>query len=103
DRGPNGKPIVPKVVLRAIPVTMPGNAIGRITANEIVSRPKNWFRATAIDASVPRARAMAVAPSATPMEVTNAARRPVFSNASTTHWVVKPVGGQADVPLALNA
>ena len=29
-----------KVVLRAMPVTIPGRAIGRITRNEIVSRPK---------------------------------------------------------------
>ena len=29
-----------KVALSAIPVTMPGSAIGRMTRNEIVSRPK---------------------------------------------------------------
>ena len=29
-----------KVAFNAIPVTIPGNAIGRITTNEIVSRPK---------------------------------------------------------------
>ena len=30
-----------KVELSAIPVTIPGSAIGRMTRNEIVSRPKN--------------------------------------------------------------
>ncbi len=29
-----------KVLLSATPVTIPGSAIGRITRNEIVSRPK---------------------------------------------------------------
>ena len=29
------------VEFRAMPVTMPGSAIGRITKNEMVSRPKN--------------------------------------------------------------
>ena len=49
------------VELSAMPVTIPGRAIGRITRNEIVSRPKKRWRATAIEASVPRIRASAVA------------------------------------------
>ena len=52
-----------KVELSAIPVTIPGRAIGRMTRNEIVSRPKKRWRATAIEASVPRTRASAVASS----------------------------------------
>ena len=50
-----------KVVFRATPVTMPGSAIGRITRNEIVSRPKKLKRATASEASVPRTSATVVA------------------------------------------
>ncbi len=38
---PSSIPIARKAVLSAMPVTMPGSAIGRITMNEIVSRPKN--------------------------------------------------------------
>ena len=40
-KSPSGTPSVANVVDSAIPVTMPGRAIGRITTNEIVSRPKN--------------------------------------------------------------
>ena len=49
------------VELSAMPVTIPGSAIGRMTRNEIVSRPKNRWRATAIEASVPSSSASAVA------------------------------------------
>ena len=50
-----------KVELSAIPVTIPGSAIGRITRKEIVSRPKKRCRATASEASVPSTSAIAVA------------------------------------------
>ena len=36
-----------KVALSAMPVTMPGSAIGSTTRNEIVLRPKKSKRATA--------------------------------------------------------
>ena len=52
-------------------VTIPGNAIGRISANEIESRPKNLARAIANDASVPSVRAISVAKIPTRNEFTN--------------------------------
>ena len=56
------------VACSASPVTIPGSAIGRITANVITSRPKNRYRETASDASVPRMSAIAVAPTAAMIE-----------------------------------
>ncbi len=38
---PRSTPNVRNVELRAMPVTIPGSAIGRITTNDTVSRPKN--------------------------------------------------------------
>ena len=38
---PSGSSTVLKVAFSAMPVTIPGSAIGRMTRNEIVSRPKN--------------------------------------------------------------
>ena len=100
---PSGRPVVANVVLRAIPVTMPGSAIGKITTNETTSRPKNRCRATASAASDPSRRAISVAPSATTIEVRKASRRPVFAIAISTHFRDSEVGGQAEVPLSLNA
>ena len=42
------------VACSASPVTIPGSAIGRMTRNEIVSRPKKRERDTASAASVPK-------------------------------------------------
>ena len=61
---PNGSGRLRKVAFSAIPVTIPGSAIGRMTRNEIASRPKKRCRATAIAASEPSTSAIAVAPSA---------------------------------------
>ena len=52
-----------KVAFSAMPVTIPGSASGRITRNEIVSRPKKRCARPAIAASVPSTSAIAVAPS----------------------------------------
>ena len=38
---PSGNDRVANVVLSAMPVTMPGRAIGRMITNEIASRPRN--------------------------------------------------------------
>ncbi len=70
-----------KVSLIAIPVTIPGSAIGMMTRNEIVSRPKKRWRETASEASVPSTIAIAVAAQAALIEVTNASRAPEFSTA----------------------
>ena len=79
-----------KVLLSATPVTIPGRAIGRITRNEIVSRPKKRWRATASEARVPSTIAIAVAASPAFSEV---------SNASWAKWsfdrLREPVEGQS--------
>src|SRR5918995_1613559 len=92
-----------KVELSAIPVTIPGRAIGRITRKEIVSRPKKRCRATASDARVPRTSATAVASSPTLTEVQKASRAPGLPKALSNHSSVKPGGGQSSVDEELNA
>ena len=49
----------------AMPVMMPGSAIGRMTSSEMVSRPKNFVRDTAAAQSVPSTSAIAVEIAAT--------------------------------------
>ena len=71
-RRPSGRPVVAKVVLRAIPVTMPGSAIGKITTNDTASRPKKPWRATANAARLPSTRAIPVAPRAARSDVMSA-------------------------------
>ena len=74
-----------KVELSAMPVTIPGSAIGRITRNEIVSRPKKRWRATASDARVPRIIATPVASSPTFTEYQSASRAPTLLIAFSNH------------------
>ncbi len=71
---PNGPSTSVMVACSASPVTMPGSAIGRITAKVITSRPKNEYRATAREASVPRTRARAVATRAARIDSFSASR-----------------------------
>ena len=100
---PNGSGRLRKVAFSAIPVTIPGNAIGRMTRNEIASRPKNRYRATAIAASEPSTSAIAVAPSAAFSETRSASRTPGLSIARPNHFVVKPSIGHTSDRLSLNA
>src|SRR6476660_3197186 len=90
-----------KVLLRATPVTIPGSAIGRITRNEIVSRPKNRWRDTASEARVPSTSAIAVAAIPALIEVKKASRAASLSNAFENHSVVRLGGGQARILLEL--
>src|ERR1700761_1538701 len=92
-----------KVLERAMPVTTPGRAIGRITRKEIVSRPKKRLRATAIAAIVPSNRAIAVAATPAFSEVRKASLAPSLLNAWLNQWVVQPGGGQARILLELKA
>src|SRR2546428_12756671 len=43
-----------------IPVMIPGSAIGKVTRNDTVSRPKNLLRCTAAAARGPKTSALAV-------------------------------------------
>jgi hypothetical protein len=92
-----------KVSDSATPVTIPGNAIGRITRNDTVSRPKKRWRATASEASVPSTSAIPVATSPTLTEVTSALPAPLPWNAWLNQWVVKPGGGHWRMFDELNA
>lgn len=99
---PSGDSTVRKALLSAMPVTMPGSAIGRMTSSDTVSRPKNRYRCTANAAIVPSTHATAVAPRPALTEVHSADRTPPFCQARDHHSPVTWVGGQANVLSALN-
>ena len=101
---PNGSGRLRKVVFSAMPVTIPGSAIGRMTRNEIASRPKKRCRATASAASEPSRSAIAVAPSAAFTERSSASRTPgLSSTARPNHFVVRPGIGQTSERRSLKA
>src|SRR6478735_9157631 len=86
--------IVRKKLLSAMPVMIPGSAIGRMTRRFTALRPKNSNRCRASERSVPSTREMAVATTATCTLVSTAAIAPWLWNALTHHSSVKPGGGQ---------
>src|SRR5512140_1014218 len=88
---------------RASAVTMPGNAIGSTSTNEMASRPKNRNRCTAKDANVPRKSAMHVAETPALIELKNAGLSSGFCHATANHLVVKRRGGQAALMFLLKA
>ena len=94
---PNGVSTSRNVAFSAMPVTMPGSAIGSTTRNEIVSRPKKRWRATANAASVPSSSAISVAPVAAFIDVSSASRTPGLWNALSNHSSVKPGIGHFSV------
>src|SRR3990172_4260279 len=77
----------------AIPVMMPGRAIGKTMKSERVSRPKNFDLHTAPAARVPRTKAITVATAATPSDSDSASRTSGLRAATPNHWVVSPGGG----------
>ena len=91
------------VACSASPVTIPGSAIGRMTAKVMTSRPKKRYRATASDASVPSTSAIAVAQSAAMTEILSASRTSSLSNATENHFVLQSSIGHACVTCSLNA
>ena len=92
-----------KVALSAMPVTIPGSASGRMTRNEIVSRPKKRLRETASAASVPSTSAIAVAPSPAFTEVQSASRTPGLWKALSNQSSVSPSIGHDCERELLNA
>ena len=60
-----GSKTVCKVVLSAIPETIPGSAIGKTTNKEIADLPKKLYLETAKATQVPSTNAIAVAPKPT--------------------------------------
>ena len=89
------------VALSAMPVTMPGRAIGSSSTNDTVSRPKKRNRWTANAASEPSRIAMSVAPAAACSESRSASRMSGFVTASAYQWVVQSVIGQVWLRSAL--
>jgi hypothetical protein len=94
--------IVRKALFSAMPVTMPGNAIGRITSSDTASRPKNLYRCSDIAASVPSTSATAVDSRPTTTEVRSASSAPALCAARDHHCRVKPAGGQPNARSLLN-
>ncbi len=91
---PRSMPNVRNVVPSAMPVTIPGSAMGSTTRKLITSRPKNRKRATAMAVSVPRSSAMSVAPVAARSEATSASRTPPSAAARENQSRVSPRMGQ---------
>src|SRR5215207_7966057 len=86
--------IVRKKLFSAIPVMMPGSAIGRMMSRLIASRPKNENRCSAIEMRVPSTSEMIVAMIAICTLVSTASRAPALWKARPHHSRVKPGGGQ---------
>ena len=87
----------PMAVRNAIPVTMPGKAIGSNNRKEMDSRPKKLLRYTAAAANVPKIRAAAVATLATCNDNVRERQRSARCNATPNHLVVKPGNGKVYV------
>ena len=100
---PSGCSVVVIALDSAMPVTMPGSAIGSTMRIDTASRPKNRYRATANDAIVPSTSATAVAPSAGLHGggQRRPARRGCARRGSTTRRS-SPLGGQPNVRSVLN-
>jgi hypothetical protein len=90
-----------KTLFRAIPVTIPGSAIGSTKRRDIASLPKNSYLDIAAAASEPRMSAIEVAIRAVMTERITASRIPSLAAALLHQTVVKPVGGQANDLLVL--
>src|SRR3954453_19218301 len=88
---------------RAMPVTMPGSAIGSTRRNDTASRPKNENRATPNAAIEPMTSATPVATNATRTESHTAERTSSECHASENHFVVKPGMGPDGTFDLLNA
>ena len=89
----NGISIVWYAERSAMPVTMPGSAMGKMSSSEIASRPKNRVRARPAAASVPSTMASAVDTSATRNDRPIAVHTSSRSQAAANHFVVRAGGG----------
>src|ERR1700681_744617 len=83
-----------KKELSDMPVMMPGRARGRIKANEMTSRPKNWKRWMAKAAIDPRISDVTVANSPDSIESSKARRTSGSSEVRLNHFRVIPGIGQ---------
>ena len=90
----NGMSIRLKAERSAMPVMMPGSAMGRMTRSEIVSRPKNFVRDTAAAISVPMTMEISVATLATFTDRISASQTSGRFHAAANHFSVRPGGGK---------
>ncbi|MCY1455369.1 hypothetical protein D9M71_725000 [compost metagenome] len=79
---------------RAIPVMMPGRAMGRISISEMLSLPKKSRRYSAPAARVPRIMAISVATAAIFTDSTMASSTSLRWAAMKNHFRVKPCNGK---------
>ena len=77
----------------AMPVMMPGSAIGSTNSSVTDSRPRKRLFASANAASVPRTIAMQVATDATESDIRSAAQMSSRANATENQCSVRPGGG----------
>ena len=77
----------------AMPVMIPGSAIGKITNSDITSRPKNAVRETAAAHKVPSTSAITVEMEATFTESCSASQTSGRFQVTASHLAVKPGGG----------
>ena len=89
--------------LSAMPVMIPGSAIGSTSRNDTVSRPKKRKRAIANAAAEPSTSAVAVASERRATESQIAVRTSVACHATRNQCVVKPGIGQLWMFDLLNA
>jgi hypothetical protein len=84
----------PSAERSAMPVTMPGSAMGSTSRNDTASRPKKRLRDTAAAASVPSTSATAVAILATRSERNSACQKSLRPAATANHRSVSAGGGK---------
>ena len=89
--------ITSNAFFNAIPVTMPGRAIGRITSRDSELRPKKRYRDSPNARSVPRNRASPIASSPTWTLTPTACSAPPLLHASPHQCSVYDGGGQPNV------
>src|SRR5262245_61723644 len=77
----------------AIPVTMPGRAMGRRISNEMKSLPKNRVRYSAPAANVPSTMAIRVAVPATRIDIQSACQKSARPNVTLNQFKVRAGGG----------
>src|SRR5258708_37178387 len=88
---------------RAMPVMIPGSAIGSTSRNEIASRPKKRKRCTAKAAIEPSSTAIAVENSPARTDSHSACRISALCQVDENHRVESPCSGQLCTLEGLNA
>ncbi|MNN75467.1 hypothetical protein D3C81_1917730 [compost metagenome] len=91
---PGSMPRLLNAESRAIPVMMPGRAIGRISISEMPSLPKKLRRYSAAEARVPSTRAINVARQATCSDSLMDSSTSGRAKATANQLRVNPLGGK---------